>query len=216
LREEDWGEKQQLPLKRPHTKPQLLNYCWAIRTMKARILMIAFSSIFALLGCAKKQLAIDATVIDLPDSAEVASTAFTAITDGCSKGQSYHTYIASLPKPWRTIYTAFSLDGEVNNGGFHQFFWNTDGKWNKETEEDLSAIGADPFLKLFREARKIFEAHDYAGEKAKSGNSWEGFTPAYKEKRMGELDSLYYKEKKSLPTFVGEYVKRNRALYERK
>ena len=176
------------------------------------------ASFLTFVGCSKQPTPapLEAKVLDLANTTEIALKAFTAIMDAHVKGQNYNSYLESLPKSWRIVYTSISFDGEVNNGGFHQFFWNSEGKWNKETEEDLEKIGAEPFLKLFREARKIYDAHDYPTEKAKSGGSWETFTVGYKEKRMGELDSLYFKEKKSLPSFVGEYLKRNRLLYERK
>ncbi len=157
----------------------------------------------------------DGELFDSPDATEVAAGAFSVVVEGCPEGKDFDAYIASLPRPWRVIYTTFWLDCEVNNGGFHQFFWNTEGRWNRETEKDLETIRAEPFLELFREAKKIFEAHDYVEEKVSSGNSLEGFSVAYKEKRMGELESVYFKQKKKLPEFVGEYLKQNRALYEK-
>jgi hypothetical protein len=177
--------------------------------------MISLSSFLVFFGCSKHPAPLDAKILDLTDSAEVASKAFASLVDAHAKGKNYEAYVASLPKHWRIIYAAISLDGEVMNGGFHQYFWNTEGRWNREAEESLETIGAEPFLKLFRDAKRIFDAHDYPAEKAKAGKSWDLFSVGYKEKRMGNLDTMYFEEKKSLPTFVGEYIKRNRALYEK-
>ena len=118
-----------------------------------------------------------------------------------------------LNQPWRAVYTSLDLMAEVENGGFHQFFWNSEGKVNAETEEGLQFLGATPYHGLFTEARKIFEAHDYVGEKADTGNTWEGFTAAYKEKRMGELDTSFYKQPKRLDDFIGDFIKAHPELY---
>lgn len=178
--------------------------------------MISLSSVLAFFGCSKLEMrvpqALSESVAGI-QSDDIAAKAFTSITDAHVEGSKYDDYVASLPRHWRVVYTTFWLDCEVNNGGFHQFFWNSDGRWNAETLEDLKEIGAEPFIRLYSEALKIYEAHDYAAEKSKSGNSWEGFTQAYKEKRMDELESIYYKEPKSLPSFLGEYLLRNKNTY---
>jgi hypothetical protein len=123
--------------------------------------------------------------------------------------------VKTFPQGWRATYTTFWLQCEVNNGGHHQFFWNSEGALNEVTEQDLELIGATPFLKLFREAKKIFEAHDYAKEKASSGNSWHGFTEAYREKRMEELDDQFYKEAKQIEDYLGDFIQRNPNLFTR-
>jgi hypothetical protein len=176
--------------------------------------MISLSSFLAFFRCSKRPAPLDTTIFDLADSAEVASKAYASIMD-VAKGGNHEAYVAALPKQWRIVYVAVSLDGEVMNGGFHQYFWNTEGKWNRDAEESLATMEAQSFLKLFRDAKKIFDAHDYPTEKAKAGKSWDLFSVGYKEKRMGSLDTSYFEEKKTLPTFVGEYIKRNRALYEK-
>jgi hypothetical protein len=125
----------------------------------------------------------------------------------------HHVVVRRLPQPWRAVYTTFWLQCEVNNGGFHQFFWNSDGALNSETQDDLRFIGASPFVELYLDARKIYEAHDYAYEKSSSGNSWEGFTAAYSEKRMQELDSAFYRQAKPIEVFLGEFIKSHVDLF---
>jgi hypothetical protein len=130
--------------------------------------------------------------------------------------EDYDGAIRRFPPAWRLVYTTFWLQCEVDNGGHHQFFWNTDGAWNAQTQSDLETIGAWPFVRIFTEARKIYDAYNYADEKASSGNSWEGFTAAYREKRMEELDNTFYKEPKQIDAFLGEYIRANPELFTRK
>jgi hypothetical protein len=41
------------------------------------------------------------------------------------KGKQLIEHIRQLPQHWRAVYTTIKLDCEVNNGGHHQFFWNS-------------------------------------------------------------------------------------------
>ena len=128
-------------------------------------------------------------------------------------GKDHDAAIRQFPPEWRAAYSTFWLQCEVNNGGHHQFFWNTEGAWNAETQDGLEFIDAWPFVRIFTEARKIYGAHDYADEKASSGNSWEGFTAAYREKRMKALDTEFYKQPKNIETLLGEFIRSHPALF---
>jgi len=129
------------------------------------------------------------------------------------KGEERAEYVRCLPQPWRAVYTGFRLQNEVNNGGYHQFFWNSAGTLNRETLEDLQLVSAGPFVLLFEEAMDEYQRHDYPGEKAESANSWEGFTKAYKEGRMAILDEAFCKVPKTIATHLSDYIRMNRKVY---
>ncbi len=100
--------------------------------------------------------------------------------------------LRAMPQPWRLIYTLGSLQAAVDNGGHEQFFSNSRGKWDDETEADLNFIRADPFLKLFREARRCFYR-----------------APADHTERIPEiepLDDAFYSQKKSPFALLGEFI----------
>ena len=128
-------------------------------------------------------------------------------------GDGRAAYIRHLPQHWRAVYTAFRLLNEVNNGGYHQFFWNDAEALKKETLEDLRLTSAHPFVLLFEEALDEYQRHDYPGEKAESANSWEGFTKAYKEGRMAILDEAFCKVPKTIATHLSDYIRMNRKMY---
>lgn len=58
----------------------------------------------------------------------------------------------------RDIYTVGLLEGEVNNGGFSQYFWNTEGQFAVHTLEVLKRIGAKETSSLLRRAMKLYGA----------------------------------------------------------
>jgi hypothetical protein len=130
-------------------------------------------------------------------------------------GDDYTPLVKNLPPHWRPVYTTFWLECEVNNGGHHQFFWNSDGALNAETLEDLKYIHADEFAAIFAAALEVYGKHDYGEEKRSSGNTWEGFTEAYKEKRLDECDDRFYKtsEKETVADILSRHILANRGLF---
>lgn len=58
------------------------------------------------------------------------------------------------------------LVGEVNNGGFDQYFFNTGGDYAVETVETLERIGSSEALALLRQAIGAFGANPLSTDKA--------------------------------------------------
>ncbi len=107
--------------------------------------------------------------------------------------------VHAMPQQWRLIYTICWLQAEVDNGGHEQFFSNGQGEFDEETEADLRFIGADQFLKLFSEARRLYYS-----------------APADYTERIPEIEPLdddFYQQKKSPYVLVGEYVLSHLADY---
>ncbi len=61
-----------------------------------------------------------------------------------------------LPKGMLLLQHVFKLDCEVNNGGFDQYFLNTDGRLIRETLKSLEQINATEQAELLREAAGIY------------------------------------------------------------
>ena len=58
----------------------------------------------------------------------------------------------------RDVYLIGLLEGEVNNGGFSQYFWNTEGQRAAATLEVLKRVGAKDTASLLRRAMKLYGA----------------------------------------------------------
>ena len=61
----------------------------------------------------------------------------------------------TLTKEEKVYFSVGMLDGEVYNGGMHQFFSNSSGELYSEAVEGLSLLGATNALWLLRRATKI-------------------------------------------------------------
>jgi hypothetical protein len=62
----------------------------------------------------------------------------------------------TVPRSVLNLYAAHWCQSEVNNGGFHQFFYNTTGLLAPEAVEGFSAIGLPEWSALLAEAMGYF------------------------------------------------------------
>jgi hypothetical protein len=104
----------------------------------------------------------------------------------------------------RHIYAIGLLQGEVCDGGFSQYFWNTDGQLAAATLEILRRIGAKECSSLLHRAIKLYgppptddldEWYDRL-EKAESEH----------EATLEELDGGFYESIDDLPVLVMNYL----------
>ncbi len=56
----------------------------------------------------------------------------------------------------RTIYIVYTLEGEVNNGGFAQYFYNSSGDLGYELEAAFQKIGASETATICEKATAVF------------------------------------------------------------
>ncbi|WP_407430197.1 DUF4375 domain-containing protein [Arcticibacter sp.] len=68
----------------------------------------------------------------------------------------------------QTIYTIWQIEAEVNNGGFHQLFTSTAGRFIESAEAAFKAIQASKFAELVRE---VNEEH----RKGSADTDWKTF-----------------------------------------
>ena len=62
-------------------------------------------------------------------------------------------FVRSLTAGQQTVWTTFIVvDGEVNNGGFNQLFWNSSTSYVEDAIKGYQLIGADEHLRLLQEA----------------------------------------------------------------
>ena len=120
-----------------------------------------------------------------------------------------------LPQPWRALYTSFKLDAEVRNGGFHQFFWNSEGNLNDAIAEDLASFGATQFADIFKRAADCATEFRVVETKRRSENTWEEFTDGYKTIPWDSRDRAYYEASPTLFQLVARYVREHPTDFDR-
>lgn len=73
-----------------------------------------------------------------------------------SKKCSYGEKLKELSDEETVIYLCQVFEGEINNGGFNQFFYNSSGSHSLETLQALKAIGAHKTALIYEKALSVF------------------------------------------------------------
>ena len=66
--------------------------------------------------------------------------------------------VAALSRLQRDALCVMNFQAELDNGGIHQYLWNSSGDFAKETPEVFRRIGADEAARILEEAIAFFGA----------------------------------------------------------
>ncbi len=77
------------------------------------------------------------------------------ICEKCNYGDS----MEKLNEHERVFFVTQLLEGEVNNGGFSQFFYNSSGNSSNEIVDSFTKIGALKIAKICEKAVSVFGGH---------------------------------------------------------
>jgi len=100
--------------------------------------------------------------------------------------------VQALTPGQRAIYVTWIVEGEVNNGGFNQFYFNSSGQLADMSEEAFKTIGAHKFADLVRQANQIYNDIKEDLEKYNDGTA-ESFSKSYDGNPLNDLDDKFYK-----------------------
>jgi hypothetical protein len=92
----------------------------------------------------------------------------------------------------RQLHAMSLLDGEVNNGGFSQFFFNGGGEWLDDAIAGLAAAGLPDHRQVTIEAADATIPQIPALRKAREGTSLESYAAWADSSNLGEFDDRWY------------------------
>lgn len=99
--------------------------------------------------------------------------------------------LRTLSRGQLIVWGTFLVEGEVNNGGFNQFFWNSSRGDVRLAREAYEALGATEFLELLDEAvERRDAATERLGPYAERG-TLEAFSDSYSEAVFDDLDRRF-------------------------
>jgi len=93
----------------------------------------------------------------------------------------------------RATYLTWIVEAEVNNGGFNQYYFNTDGKFAAEAVDAFEYFGATQHAALMREANEVRASEAAEMAKFKERGSLEAFSESYEHTKLGPLDDRFYR-----------------------
>ena len=99
--------------------------------------------------------------------------------------------LSTLPMPCQYIIAVNAVDGEVNNGGFNQYYFNRSHILTVTAAEALSAIGAPRLADIAQKADWTYsQINTTLGNCEES--TMEEFMASYENNPLNEFDTEYY------------------------
>lgn len=122
--------------------------------------------------------------------------------------------ISSLPKACQDIYSTFTIECEVNNGGFNQCYYNSSKEFTLMAEEGFKAIGAEGFADIMARANSTYSEIKDDLEKQNDG-TLESFSKSYENNPLNGLDTQFNAmyEKESLEQLYIDYIRANAGYF---
>lgn len=110
------------------------------------------------------------------------------------------------------IMCAVELHAEVFNGGFNQYFHNSDGERAERARNIFAQLGADRIADVVKRANEYYIVHRSKLHSMWTNGAKQGFLDSYKEKLFDSFDDEYYalmKNEKELYELIGKYIKQH-------
>lgn len=107
-------------------------------------------------------------------------------------GSDEDVVLGSLSDGNRALWLTWIVEGEVNNGGFNQYYWNTDGKHSVEAVTSFEFFSASQHAALMREANAVRKEEAATIKEFEEENTLEAFSDSYSESKLGPLDDKFY------------------------
>jgi hypothetical protein len=101
--------------------------------------------------------------------------------------------IKSLSAGRQAVFGTWGLEGEVNNGGFNQYFYNfiSSGQYAEEARDGFKLIGANKLADLTQRAIDMVMKNAKHLSKFKDG-TLESFSKSYEDNPLNDFDDEFY------------------------
>ncbi|MBN1510516.1 MAG: DMP19 family protein [Phycisphaerae bacterium] len=118
---------------------------------------------------------------------------------------------AEIVRSWtpgkRMLYATSQMEGEVNNGGFVQYFWNTENEFSQMALEGLQLIGAQKHADLMQRAMQIYKEEESQYFQHRTGDSIESLEQAEKNSALNRVDAEFYELTEDLTALRVKFVR---------
>lgn len=111
----------------------------------------------------------------------------------------------SLTEKEQVTYTIWWLEAEVNNGGFHQYFWNSAGDHAAIALKSLNNIVATKTASLLQQAIDVAFNGKLPSSRLERQDLLE-IDEDSKMERLGELDSEFYEYSENFYKMIDAYM----------
>ena len=157
-----------------------------------RRILICTILVFGLTSCLKSNKGITIEQIDSTPDEDLVYFIFKDLSN--KVGSNYddeYQIVSKFTKEQQAIYSIWAVEGEVNNGGFNQYFYNTDGIFADMALQGFQQIGAKKFSDLLSDAIILYQT-EMEKISEKQDGTIEGFSESYENNPLNKLDEEFY------------------------
>ena len=112
----------------------------------------------------------------------------------------------ALTPAQRVLVCVWAACGEIDNGGFDQFFYNASGDWALDTEAAFRAIGADAAAAVIRAAVAVFPDGGPSLDHVARNRQLDGLS-SESQARLSDLDRRF--DSRGVDRLLAAFVERN-------
>lgn len=120
--------------------------------------------------------------------------------------RNWRTVLRAATPGQRAVYALDYTTLEVNNGGWHQFFWNSSGALTDEAIQGAALIGAREHAAILREAAAVYPRGEVPEDRAKRQQILESLSDAETEEVFGPLEDRWYARDRELQRLMVAYI----------
>jgi hypothetical protein len=119
--------------------------------------------------------------------------------------------IMALSPGLRMIYATGSVEMEVSNGGFNQYFWNPSGAFAIEAVEGYELIGAEEHAHVVRSAIVQFMEESPEQLKFHQKGTLEAFSESCCHTKLGDVDREFFRaqDEEPIPHLAANFVRQH-------
>jgi hypothetical protein len=140
-------------------------------------------------------------------SADAGSVDLFAISGKVLKRAADHGF-DRLSRPEQVFLCIWELEAEVNNGGFHQYYFNDGGDHAADAVEALETIGAARTAALVTRANRLFGLSGLSRDRNKRQQQLKALSETNRA-AMEEIDGQFYRYEEDLTTLLSAFVSQN-------
>ena len=123
-------------------------------------------------------------------------------------------HIKKLSTGQQMFWATWILEAEVNNGGFNQYYYNSDGEFAEMALNGLKIIKANKFVDLVSRANSVYEK-DKERLSAYDDGSMESFSKSYKDNPLNKFDDEFYdlEKKQNISKLRIKYIREHKSEF---
>ncbi len=120
-----------------------------------------------------------------------------------------HDLVKNLSKGFQYVYTTWKLEEFIDNGGFNQYLYVTDGIFLEDLIEGLGKIRAFKTKKVINDVQKVFNEEIKPHSKTREAGTTKAYFEAYKSAKLNRLDDKFYETDENLSELRTRYIRKN-------